>query len=463
MPNPTLGLSRAPIQRPPGIGQTAGGATDAGGAYPQPEQIQSVIGCALAFAAVFVRFGYLHETLVVLARTKLYLLYVFAAPALLAALLGGGLGRTLRGRPGLYWLGFAAWIGACIPFSVWRSGSFHLWLDYMKVGPVVLLTIAGLTVTWRQCRAMMWAFALACGMSIANGLLFGKQLQGGERTALTFGSIGNSNDFAAHLLMLAPFLLWIALSRRLFLVRLAALAGIAIALGLIVKTASRGAMVALAIDLLVFFWRGTARQRIALCLLAPVALSALLVIVPRDTWQRLSSLSTREAGVGDAIAAEAVASASLRQHLWLKGLQYAVEHPIFGVGPGLFADYEGSSEKTVGTHGYYMAPHNSYTQVASECGFPGLLLFVAGIVSSWRLLNRTYRTARGRPECEDIRTVAFCVMLSTIGFSIAAIFLSLAYTFYLPALVGLSIAIERAARQEFDRRSSNFGRDTRVL
>jgi hypothetical protein len=54
-------------------------------------------------------------------------------------------------------------------------------------------------------------------------------------------------------------------------------------------------------------------------------------------------------------------------------------------------------------------------------------------------------------------------MLSTIGFSIAAIFLSLAYTFYLPALVGLSIAIERAARQEFDRRSSNFGRDTRVL
>src|ERR1019366_9892440 len=126
------------------------------------------------------------------------------------------------------------------------------------------------------------------------------------------------------------------------LVRLAALAGIARALGLIVKTASRGAMVALAIDLLVFFWRGTARQRIALCLLAPVALSALLVIVPRDTWQRLSSLSTREAGVGDAIAAEAVSSQSLGQHLWLKGIQYAVEHPVFGIGPGLFVDYEGS-------------------------------------------------------------------------------------------------------------------------
>ena len=431
------------------MGQTAGGATDAGGANPQPEQIQSVIGCALAFAAVFVRFGYLHETLTVLANTKLYLLYVFAAPALLAAVLGGGLGRTLRGRPGLYWLGFAAWVGACIPFSVWRSGSFHSWLDYMKVGPVVLLTVVGLTVTWRQCRAMMWAFALACGMSIASGLLFGRQLQGGERTALAFGSIRNSNDFAAHLLMLAPFLLWIVLSRRLFLVRLAALAGIAMALGLIVRTASRGAAVALAIDLLVFFWRGTARQRIALCLLAPVALSALLVIVPRDTWERLSSLSTKEAGVGNLIAAEAAGARNLRQHLWQQSIQYAVENPIFGVGPGLFADYEGSRERTVGTHGYYMAAHNSYTQVASECGFPGLLLFVAGIVSSLRLLNRTYRKARGRPECEDIRTVAFCVMLSTIGFCTAAIFLSLAYSFYLPALAGLAIAISRAADREF--------------
>jgi O-antigen ligase len=426
---------------------------DAGGANSQPEQVQAVIGCALAFTAVFVRFGYLHETLTVLSHTKLYLLYVFAAPAVLAAVLSGGLGRTLRGRPGLYWLGFAAWMGAAIPFSIWRSGSFYSWLNYMKIGPVALLTVAGLTVTWRQCRAMMWAFALACGMSIASGLLFSKQLQGGERTALAFGSINNSNDFAAHLIMLAPFLLWIALSRRLFLVRLAAMAGIAVALGLVVRTASRGAMVALVVDLLVFFWRGTARQRIALCLLAPVALSALLVIVPRDTWRRLNSLSTNDVGVGDLVAAEAAASGSLRWHLLQKSLQYAVQHPIFGVGPGLFALYEGTDEQTLGTHGYYLVAHNSYTQVASECGFPGFLLFVAGILSSLRLLNRTYRKARGRPECEDIRTVAFCVMLSTIGFCTAATFLSLAYTFYLPALAGLSIAIAGAADWEFAARA----------
>jgi len=65
------------------MGQTDAGATDAGWENSQPEQVQSVIGCALAFAAVFVRFGYLHETLVAFANTKLYLLYVFAAPALL--------------------------------------------------------------------------------------------------------------------------------------------------------------------------------------------------------------------------------------------------------------------------------------------------------------------------------------------------------------------------------------------
>lgn len=433
----------------PAASRIASGAPNIAPAVVQPGDLQAQVGFALAFVAVLVRFGYLHEILVVLVNAKLYLLYVFAAPALFAAVLNGGVGRALRGRPTLYWIGFTAWIAAVVPFAVYRSGAFHTVVEYVKVGPVVLLTIVGLVVTWQHCRAMMWAFGLACGISTASGLVFGRQMQGGERMALEFGSIKNSNDFAAHLLMLAPFLLWLVLSRRPAVFRMAALAAFAVALYYVVRTASRGAMLALLVDLVVLLWRGTMRQRIALCVAVPLAAVSMSVLVPSETWQRLRSFSAEGVAGSNAIAQEAASSATLRQHLWQMSFQYAIQHPVFGVGPGLFSLFEGSHEKTVGTHGYYMPAHNSYGEVASECGFPGLLFFIAGILSTLRLLNTTCKKARRHPKYRDIQTMTLCVMLSTVGFSIAATFLSLAYTFYLPALAALAVAISGAADREF--------------
>jgi hypothetical protein len=79
---------------------------------------------------------------------------------------------------------------------------------------------------------------------------------------------------------------------------------------------------------------------------------------------------------------------------------------------------------------------------------------VAGILSSFWLLNSTYRKARGRPECQDIRTAAFCVMLALAGFCTAVTFLNFGYSFHLPAMAGLTVALSRAAKQEFESRSA---------
>jgi O-antigen ligase len=445
---PLTGKTRRPAWAP--------GVVAGGGPLRDSTRIDHRLGFAMAVAIVFAYCSQIHEILTTLAGFNLYLLYVFAAPALLMLVLTGGIRSAFRGRPTMYWTGFVIWIAVAIPFSSWSGGSYGLLTNYLKSGMVTLLVLAGMVVTWRECKVVMWAIAAAAVVNLVSARLFQANAHSAARLGLEFGSIRNPNDLAAHLVLVLPFLLWMVLSKRTFLLRLMACLGGCLGVYLILKTASRGAALALLVQAAFFLFRGTARQRLAFVVLAPIALVVLLAAVPREAWQRIRTFSTTETvrvnldeSDAPAIAGEAAASASARMYVLGKSIEYTVQHPFFGVGPGQFASYEGRHERVLGEHGYWHVTHNSFTQVASECGIPGLVLFVAGIVSTFLMLNRTYREARRRPNCEDIRTAAFCIMLGMVGFCTAATFLSLAYTFHLPMLGGLAISIAFAAKDEF--------------
>jgi O-antigen ligase len=411
----------------------------------------------LAALAVVVRFGYLHETLTMLAGRKVFLLYIVGVPALTALMCTGGLQRAFQGRPALYWAAFTAWMAIAIPFSTWSSGSLHVLITYMKVGPFMLLLIAGMTTNWRQCKAMMWALAAAAWVNLLTARLFQAHASEPGRLAMDLGSasIQNANDFAAHLLLVMPFLLWILLTSGSKVLKMVALLGLGYGTYLVMRAASRGAALALAIDLAFFLWRGTARQRVALLAAVPLAVAMLLAVVPHEAWTRMRTFSTT--AKTSATAAEAASSAMTRQYLVKKGMAYTLAHPVFGVGPGQFAVYEDREERQAGNRGHWLVAHNSLMQVSSECGIPGLLLFLGGIISTFRLLNRIYREARRRPECHDIKVAVFCIMLALTGFCTTAAFLSFAYCFYLPAMGGLAVAVARGARQEFERRAAAPG------
>jgi O-antigen ligase len=132
------------------------------------------------------------------------------------------------------------------------------------------------------------------------------------------------------------------------------------------------------------------------------------------------------------------------------GIKTAFQHPVFGIGQGQFANYEGKTSRVVrGIRGEYQEVHNSYIAAASECGIPAFLFFVAGILSSFRLVNSVFRQARRRPECQDIKTATFCIMLAMVGFYVCVAFLNFTYFFYFPAIAGISVAVYYAAQQEF--------------
>ena len=404
----------------------------------------------LGFLLLFVRTSMLHELQVRLMGIDLHLLWVFGLPALLGVVLAGGIQRTLRSRTAWYWIGFAAWIALTVPGSVWKMGSALLFLSYVRVDLIMLFIVGGLVYTWWQCKMMMYAIAGGAVVDLFYARLLVKEGVYGDRLGLESGSIANPNDFAAHLLLTLPFLLWVAVSTKSVVLRLFALAGVALGTYTILRTASRGALVALVVAALFMLWRGTVPQRLALLAGASVLVPALLVALPKETLQRLTSFSNDASALQ-----EAVGSSAMRVYLLRKSLDYALHNPIFGVGAGQFAWAEGIQSRIGGTtHGYWHETHNTYTQVASECGIPAFILFVAGIVSTWLLLNSTWRQARARPDCKDIAAASFFVMLAMVAFCTAIFFLSFAYFFYLPALAGLGIALDRTARAEFSSRAA---------
>jgi len=442
-------VSSAPDERPGRILPIAEASPDIEAVRNSPLRI---IAVWLAACMLFLRISMLHQIQTRMMHFNLRLLYIVGIPALLGTLLAGGVQRSFKGKPAYFYTAYAMWIAIAIPFSYWRGGSFNLLKDYLRTDMPMLFMVAGLAITWRECRILMYAVAWGAAVNLLSAGLFANETQYGYRAGMEFGSIANPNDFAGHLLLVLPFLLWVCLNSKNFIIKLAAFIGIGIGLKLMLATASRGAFIGLGVEVLFFLWRGTSRQRIALLTLAPVAAGAMLLLVPSAALRRIVSFSSDN--ITSAEQLEAIESSQSREYVLKKSIEYMFSHPIFGVGPGLFADYEGAHNTVFGVHGYWHDTHNSFTQAGSECGIPALCFLVGGILSTFFLLNRIYREAVMRPDCQDLRNAAFCIMLGFTGFVVATAFLNFAYFFYQPTMGGFAILLSVAARDEMRLRAS---------
>ena len=72
--------------------------------------------------------------------------------------------------------------------------------------------------------------------------------------------------------------------------------------------------------------------------------------------------------------------------------------------------------------------------------------------SSLGIFYSTFRQARKRPNCVDIKDAMFCVLLGMIGFMVSSSFLNFAYCFYGPLLGGMAVAAAAAAKEELAKR-----------
>ncbi len=272
-------------------------------------------------AFLFERFGVISELLNQLIGTSGYILYIIGPPALLGTIATGGLRRSFRHRASYYWMAFFGWMLLATPFSYWQGGSFARVASYGRFDLVLLFVAGGLAVNWKEIRLVFYTIAASALVNLLTARFFTNDVNG--RISISYGgSIGNSNDLAAHLLFVLPFLLWVTMdSKRSLIIRLPLLGGIGYGLSVILGTASRGALVAVMATVFFMFWRASMRQRFVLIVAGSILALILMGVLPQASKNRLAALFGQK-------HQEADESEEFRDQLFHKSLVYTLQHPI---------------------------------------------------------------------------------------------------------------------------------------
>lgn len=251
------------------------------------------------------------------------------------------------------------------------------------------------------------------------------------------GPIGEQNFFAQMLLLVWPLALFrIFYEDRLPLRIVAGLAFALIGAG-VALTFSRGAAL------------GAAAIVGAMCLMRylrvwhlgvlVLGLTLVLIAVPsyRSRLQSFEKLYSALSGGGGVAAADPSTQGRLTEML-AAGLVF-LDHPLLGVGPGMFKYHYPEYADKIGirVQGTERAAHNAWLQIAAEGGAVAVLCFLVILgVTAWDL-HRVVRTSRDRQRAG----MAAALLLSLAGYAVTSQFLDYAYIVFFWMIMALAGAV----------------------
>ena len=406
---------------------------------------------ALVLLDIYVICGRAPEVLYILTGIRVPLWPVLLHWMTLAVgMIGGETRRVVFSKPSLLLLLFTGWILLSLPMSVDRRGSLDVltrsWLPSFLAFYVVSSNVRSLSLLKK-----IGVVIGLCSLQIALlSLLLGKNLQ--DRFSMEIGTLANANDLAALLLYGLPFLVYLGIRPSAgVLMQLLAAALVACVLLLVLRTGSRSGVLTMAlITLAGMFWSGWI-LRMKLLVAGVVAVVLVIPFVPSYSLQRIGTIVDQDSmGAGE----EANVSRQTRTDLFFTSLRLATQNPIFGVGIGEFqaADYQEGLR--TGRRAKWVAPHNTLGQVASENGFPALLLYVSFLVVILFRINSTRRMWRRAEGWGENYGIAMCLELALIGYLFNCMFGSNAYLPYMPVLAGLCEAFYRITVHQMQIRSA---------
>jgi O-antigen ligase len=276
------------------------------------------------------------------------------------------------------------------------------------------------------------------------GIVWGKQSYG--RLALRSGTDADPNYYALSLLAMMP-IIWTMVARKPLRIRLLGLLAMALPLVMLIRTGSRASFIAMGAMLVVLFFLSSLTSRIVIAGLAAVAFVILVAFVPNALRSRLGGVQTERTGADKD-------SANARGTLLATGVALTLDNPIFGVGPGNFADTVVEEGRSQGIEWAALGPHNAYTQISSETGIPGILLFLLLLGFSFQNVILVLRQSapKGATPDPEIYQLARGLLLSLAGTGAFIFFLGEAYNsviyFWLGLASGLRLLLPEPEAEE---------------
>ena len=273
-----------------------------------------------------------------------------------------------------------------------------------------------------------------------------------ERPRLA-GPVGSKNRYAQILAAVLPLALIRARGERSRRLRLAAAGGSLLIFGGLVLTFSRGAAVAVTAMLLLMVLLRELRLRrlvVGLAVVSGIVLLAVPDYVTRlRSLQSVTALSSTESVNSTQHPDSALTG---RQTENLAAWHTFLDHPVIGVGPGVyFKQYSREYGNRLGVR--YLESerrgHSLYLELAADTGLAGLSAFMAMVGTALVLLYRHARRWRGLDSQRAM--LASSLFFGLFAYLACAMFLHLSYQRYFWALLGLaSAAIWTLRREEED-------------
>lgn len=293
-----------------------------------------------------------------------------------------------------------------------------------------------------QLVLLSWIAGVAYVGYEANGGA-GRSLGGRLTVGIGGPDFAESSNLALHLVATLPLIGALIFMVRRWWARLLLLAVGALAVNTIVMTRTRNAIVGIALAALVCVLKLPRGYRLKGVAAVIVGTFFAVQLTDDRWWRRMQSVMDYQAD----------ASATGRLAYWRAAFDMVNDYPL-GIGIGNFhhvvMDY-------VPGLSIPRAAHNTPLACLAELGWPGLLVFTAVLVVTWRSLNRVRRIARTLPPMTPIdllrRPTSFhlgwhatALQAGLLGYLGCAMFTTRLYSEDLWLLIGLGMCLHNIAR-----------------
>jgi O-antigen ligase len=411
------------------------------------------LGKTLLFGSILAQFSRLPELVVLI--IGFFPPLVVTGSGILATFITIFTGQARLTRSGLLWIFFTVWFCMATAFSTWPGGSTQTFIKFWLPSIILNVAVTSLIQTRKDLKTVLYLTALSSVIVAFAGLKMGRDM-GEDRLGVEGAStLSNGNDMCLFLLAGLPCLVMIAELRK-GVWRVLALASVPFVVYIVILTGSRAAALDLVVLWLLWFWRAAPIHKLKHLIILSAGIISVVSFAPTASLTRYATMlpfvslaPTSERMAEQAAAAEG--STELRQKLVSQSLDLTWRHPLFGVGPGVYQSAAAKDSAEKGEKAIWFVSHNSYTQISSECGIPGFVLYMAAVLVALNSLRRGLKVVSRTPELNETRTLGFYLLMVTLGNMVLSMFASVAYMPYFIIFAGLGDAYLPIATNDLSR------------
>ena len=304
--------------------------------------------------------------------------------------------------------------------------------QFIKIALVTYMIMV-LTTDFKKFRLAILVIVLALGVEQAKqGWVYLLTSPGWPNQNMV-PFLGDNNGVAQGMLMLVPLIGFLARTSDRRWKKLA-FGGLFVGcLYRALSTYSRGGFLA-AIGMGLIWWvRSFYKLRVAVCVL--LTLLIVVPVLPDAFWNRIQTIND--------YGQERDASVLGRLHFWTVALKMAATNPLLGVGFNGYNKAYDRFDTSDGAFGRQRSVHSTYLGVLGELGYPGLLLFLTILGSSFTTCGQVRRLASRSEVPLELGQGAVALETSLIAFVISGAFLPSQYNEMAWHCIGLSAALRQ--------------------